>query len=229
MAWSESPPIPIISRVIACARFSLIGGEGAALRFLCACALCGVPPFVSPVAAAPLDVVGGPDARSSLSASDIAASEWDRPESSRSRFFLLFLTGVPSGFSLPMAMFFSLRILRRMVEFHRFLMALSVRPGTSLAISAHLLPWIFCASMISRSSSLVHGPFIMFGSNWLCHRSRICLPVRLGKYDATSTQLLSPCFSTSLRTSSSSSGVHGALQLFRLLSGTHAATTLLLL
>jgi hypothetical protein len=41
---------------------------------------------------------------------------------------------------------------RRMVEFHLFLIALSVRPGTSLAISAHLLPWIFCASRIAASS-----------------------------------------------------------------------------
>ena len=31
-------------------------------------------------------------------------------------------------------------IIRLRVEFHRFLMALSVRPGRRLAISAHLLP-----------------------------------------------------------------------------------------
>ncbi len=59
---------------------------------------------------------------------------------SRSRRRLDCFTVVPSGFSFPIAMFFSLRSLRRMVEFHRFLIALSVLPGTILAISAHLLP-----------------------------------------------------------------------------------------
>mmetsp|Transcript_39397 Transcript_39397/g.92728 ORF Transcript_39397/g.92728 Transcript_39397/m.92728 type:complete len:236 (+) Transcript_39397:3-710(+) len=136
-----------------------------------------------------------------------AASSW-------SRFFFGVRTEVPSALSLPIRMFFSLRILRRMVEFQRFLIALSVRPGTSLAISAQRFPWIFCASMIRMSSSSDHGPFMMLGSSWLCQRSRICFPVRFGRNDATSTQLLSPCLSTSFRTASSSSGVQGALYSF---------------
>ena len=47
-------------------------------------------------------------------------------------------------------------MLRRIVEYQWFLIALSVLPGSSLAISAHLLPNFFCASNIIRSSSGVH-------------------------------------------------------------------------
>jgi hypothetical protein len=35
--------------------------------------------------------------------------------------------------------------LRLRVEFHLFLTALSVRPGSSLAIADHLLPFVSCA------------------------------------------------------------------------------------
>jgi hypothetical protein len=38
------------------------------------------------------------------------------------------------------------RMLRRIVEYQWFFIALSVRPGSSFAISAHLLPKFFCAS-----------------------------------------------------------------------------------
>jgi hypothetical protein len=44
--------------------------------------------------------------------------------------------------------FSPLDITRFNVEFHRFLMALSVRPGRRFAISAHLLPSSACVSMI---------------------------------------------------------------------------------
>ena len=58
---------------------------------------------------------------------------------------------------------------RRMVEFQWFLIALSVRPGRRLAISAHLLPRSECASRMIRSSSSVHGVFLIAGLRWLYH------------------------------------------------------------
>lgn len=67
--------------------------------------------------------------------------------------------------------------LRRMVEFQWFLIALSVRPGRSLAISAHLLPSCLCASISMLSSSSDHASFLIEGLRWLCHRSRHCLPI----------------------------------------------------
>jgi hypothetical protein len=56
----------------------------------------------------------------------------------------------------------------------------------------------------AHTSTTCMHTFMMLGSSWLCHRSLICFPVRFGRNEATSTQLLSPCFSTSLRTSLSS-------------------------
>mmetsp|Transcript_30302 Transcript_30302/g.59181 ORF Transcript_30302/g.59181 Transcript_30302/m.59181 type:complete len:285 (+) Transcript_30302:1553-2407(+) len=56
--------------------------------------------------------------------------------------------------------------LRYRVLFQWFLMALSVRPGSSLAISVHLLPWISCALTMRTSSSSVHGPRLIEGSSW---------------------------------------------------------------
>lgn len=67
--------------------------------------------------------------------------------------------------------------LRRIVEFQWFLIALSVRPGRSLAISAHLLPSCLCASISMLSSSSDHASFLIEGLRWLCHRSRHCLPI----------------------------------------------------
>ncbi|KAF4363461.1 hypothetical protein F8388_016589 [Cannabis sativa] len=46
---------------------------------------------------------------------------------------------------------------RRRVEFQWFLMALSVRPGRSLAMVAHLFPWAAWAWMMMESSSGVKG------------------------------------------------------------------------
>mmetsp|Transcript_31164 Transcript_31164/g.72864 ORF Transcript_31164/g.72864 Transcript_31164/m.72864 type:complete len:350 (-) Transcript_31164:914-1963(-) len=99
----------------------------------------------------------------------------------------------------------------RSVEFQWFLMALSVRPGRSLAISAHLFWRVECASMSRRSSSDDHRSFLTLGSSWLCHRSRICLPVRPGRWTASADQDLRPCFLTSSMTISSSSLFHGHL------------------
>ena len=65
---------------------------------------------------------------------------------------------VPAAARVPSAL-----TRRRIVEFQWFLMALSVLPGRSFAISAHLLPKLLCASRIVRSSSSVHGVFLMSG------------------------------------------------------------------
>jgi hypothetical protein len=47
------------------------------------------------------------------------------------------------------------------VEFHRFLMALSVLPGILVAIRAHLLPWRACSSMMALSSSSCQASFFI--------------------------------------------------------------------
>ena len=45
------------------------------------------------------------------------------------------------------------KCIRLKVEFQWFLIALSVLPGRSFAIDAHLFPCTLCASRIARSSS----------------------------------------------------------------------------
>mmetsp|Transcript_25691 Transcript_25691/g.86164 ORF Transcript_25691/g.86164 Transcript_25691/m.86164 type:complete len:258 (+) Transcript_25691:404-1177(+) len=64
----------------------------------------------------------------------------------------------------------------RWCEFHRFLMALSVRPGSSFTISDHLVPSRATASTMVLSSSSLQGAFCRSGLRWLCQRSRHCLP-----------------------------------------------------
>ena len=85
--------------------------------------------------------------------------------------------------------------------------ALSVRPGSFLAISAHLLPSDRCSFMMMPSSFAVHGPFLMPGLSWLCHRSRHCLPLRPLSFAATVAQLPGPCLRTIAATLRSSSWV----------------------
>ena len=102
-------------------------------------------------------------------------------------------------------------ITRRSVEFQRFLIALSVRPGSSLAISAHRFSNRACASISSASSAAVHFSFFTFGSSWLCHRSRICFPDRPGRCTASADHDLTPNLATNCTTCSSSSVVHGHL------------------
>mmetsp|Transcript_59439 Transcript_59439/g.140053 ORF Transcript_59439/g.140053 Transcript_59439/m.140053 type:complete len:344 (+) Transcript_59439:547-1578(+) len=86
---------------------------------------------------------------------------------------------------------------RRSVEFQRFLIALSVLPGRSFAISAQRFSNRPCASISSASSSADHLSFLTFGSSWLCHRSRICLPLRPGRWTASADHDLVPKRSTS--------------------------------
>ena len=78
----------------------------------------------------------------------------------------------------------SLRSSRRSALFHRFLIWLSVRPGRSFAISAQRLPKLRCAAMSSPSSSSDHSLLLIAGSRWLCQRSRHCLPLRVGRWEA---------------------------------------------
>mmetsp|Transcript_26908 Transcript_26908/g.54814 ORF Transcript_26908/g.54814 Transcript_26908/m.54814 type:complete len:313 (-) Transcript_26908:428-1366(-) len=98
---------------------------------------------------------------------------------------------------------------RLRVEFQWFLMALSVRPGSSFAISAHRFCSRLWASMSKASSSGVQRSLRTLGSSWLCHRSRICFPVRPGRCMASDDQDLRPWILTSCMTVSSSSFVHG--------------------
>ena len=62
-----------------------------------------------------------------------------------------------------------------------------------------------------RSSSALHLVFLIFGSRWLCHRSRHCLLILPGKCWAISLQLQAPFSSTSLVRSASWSGHQEAL------------------
>ena len=86
----------------------------------------------------------------------------------------------------------------------RTLMLLSLRPGRSCAILAHLFPYICCASWMMRSSSSVHGSLLMEGSSMLKYRVRHCFPVRRvapsRKFSslATTVQDLVPCCCWSL-------------------------------
>ena len=61
-----------------------------------------------------------------------------------------------------------------------------------------------------RSSSSLHGPFFIFGSRWLNHRSRHCFPIRPSMRSAISLHLEIPAL-THRMIVSSSSVVHGPL------------------
>ena len=71
-----------------------------------------------------------------------------------------------------------LRSALRRIEFHRFLIELSVRPGKSFTISDHLVPSSCTFCTIAASSSAVQSDLRTMGERWLCHRSRHCLPER---------------------------------------------------
>jgi len=90
-------------------------------------------------------------------------------------------------------------------------MALSVRPGNDLAISAQRLPFSACAIISWRSSSALHSSRLMSGSRWLYHRSRHCFPIRPGSSLAIFDQRFGPSSVTSWTIFASSSAVHGPL------------------
>ena len=81
-------------------------------------------------------------------------------------------------------------------ELYLFFTALSVRPSTPLAISHHLFPCFRWSLTIAMSSSIVHLRLTTFGSRWLCHLSRHCLPMRLGRFLAICVQFRAPHFLT---------------------------------
>mmetsp|Transcript_3246 Transcript_3246/g.8042 ORF Transcript_3246/g.8042 Transcript_3246/m.8042 type:complete len:214 (-) Transcript_3246:557-1198(-) len=74
------------------------------------------------------------------------------------------------------------------LELYRFLIALSVRPGSRFTISDQRVPSSATPSAIRRSSSSVHSPFFTAGHRWLNHRSRHCLPTRPVMCDAMRDQ-----------------------------------------
>mmetsp|Transcript_9956 Transcript_9956/g.24652 ORF Transcript_9956/g.24652 Transcript_9956/m.24652 type:complete len:223 (+) Transcript_9956:552-1220(+) len=100
----------------------------------------------------------------------------------------------------------------RVVEFHRFLMALSVLPGISFTIKAHFVPCSATARMICRSSSNEKDSFFTSGERWLCHRSRHCFPTRLGRCSAIRLQLDGPYCCIKSSSSVSSSCDHACLR-----------------
>ena len=116
---------------------------------------------------------------------------------------------------------------RRMVEYQRFLMLLSVRPGSSRAISLHLVPTVLSACTMRWSSSALQCSLFTSGLSRLCHLSLHCLGVRPGTsapmvshlmlavpYAANSSAL--PPYSDTRRcTSSSSALLHGTCLLRR--------------
>lgn len=56
-----------------------------------------------------------------------------------------------------------------MITCQWFFTALSVLPGKSLAIMAHLLPYILCAVISLSSSSSEKDLLLILGSSWLNH------------------------------------------------------------
>mmetsp|Transcript_22155 Transcript_22155/g.77652 ORF Transcript_22155/g.77652 Transcript_22155/m.77652 type:complete len:349 (-) Transcript_22155:512-1558(-) len=96
------------------------------------------------------------------------------------------------------------------MQYHRFLTALSGRPGRRSAIALHLLPSSACAATSARSSASVHGPLFTVGSRLFTHRSRHCLALRPGTWPAISPHTLtsSPTRASNSTSSASSSGAH---------------------
>jgi hypothetical protein len=101
--------------------------------------------------------------------------------------------------------------LRLSVEFQWFLMALSVRPESNLAMVAHLFPNLAWARRMASSSSGVKGRCSTCGESWLHHRRRHDLPDRPGMDLLMRDQLRAPWRPTRRCSASSSSGLHGPL------------------
>ena len=97
-----------------------------------------------------------------------------------------------------------------MIEFHRFLISLSVLCDMyNSEICAHFVPISCTLSQMSMSSCTDHSPLLSCGRRWLRHRSRHCLPFRLVRFVAIWAHDFIPNWSTRLRSCSSSSGFHG--------------------
>ena len=113
-------------------------------------------------------------------------------------------------------------IFRCIDEFQWFLILLSVRPGRTLAISAHRFPITWWCKNSNQSSYSFHADFLMAGFRWLCHLSRHCLPSRPGKWIAMEVHFWGPNLSTSFNRSKSSSSVHGSEIFNEMLGGRQA-------
>lgn len=117
-----------------------------------------------------------------------------------------------SEFSLNFISCFANRLFN--VELKWFFIELSVLPGSSFAISAHLLPILSWFLSIIWSSSGVHFDRLISGFKWLCHLSRHCFPILPLSDAAIMLQFFAPYFSTISVTILSSSAVQGPLTSF---------------
>mmetsp|Transcript_44438 Transcript_44438/g.139021 ORF Transcript_44438/g.139021 Transcript_44438/m.139021 type:complete len:454 (+) Transcript_44438:203-1564(+) len=170
-------------------------------------------------------------ALASLAAFSAAAFATARSSASRARSarfcirsFLAGPSGRPFGLQTgtsPFAAISSRRLRRfclRISEFHRFLMALSVRPGSSLTMKAHLVPCSRTLSKMTRSSSGDQPPLRTSGQRLLNQRSRHCLPARstpprAERAEAMLAHLCAPSRATSSVRIASSSAAHDPLVL----------------
>uniref|UniRef100_A0A0A9DD32 Uncharacterized protein n=1 Tax=Arundo donax TaxID=35708 RepID=A0A0A9DD32_ARUDO len=78
-------------------------------------------------------------------------------------------------------------------------------------MAAHRLPRRAWARRMAASSSAVNGRRSTCGDSWLHHRRRHDFPDRPGISRPIAVQFRAPCRSTSRRSASSSSGLHGPL------------------
>ncbi|WVY91363.1 hypothetical protein V8G54_036877, partial [Vigna mungo] len=107
--------------------------------------------------------------------------------------------------------------LRLSVAFQWFLTALSVLPGSILAMAAHLFPNRSCACKIIASSRVVNGRCSTVGLSWLHHRSLHDFPDRPFTCRLIKAQFFGPWASTSPVRTLSSSALHVPLTLTPLL------------
>eukprot|EP00964_Phaeocystis_antarctica_P006952 scaffold3756_cov60-Phaeocystis_antarctica.AAC.2 len=106
-----------------------------------------------------------------------------------------------------------LRSALRRIEFHRFLIALSVRPGKSLTISDQRVPSSCTFRMMAASSSTDQSDLSTSGLRWLCHRSRHCFPERPTICLPTALQRILPPSAVIAATSRSSCASWSAFQM----------------
>lgn len=100
------------------------------------------------------------------------------------------------------------------LQFHWFLIVLSLRPGMNYDIADHLLPNAFTHKANIQYYRASQAPFDTPSLKWLCHRYLHCFPVRLFKQDAISAHWVAPIYITFAFNSSSSSFVHTLLRNF---------------
>ena len=136
-------------------------------------------------------------------------------------FFFFFAAATPSlalyrspSFLSRTISLFRRRICRLIVLYQWFLIALSVRPGSNFAISAHRFPIRACSLLIISSSSTLQGLFLMEGSRWFNHLVRHCFPLRAGprccsaSFSAIVDHFVFPCAFTSAIIATSSALHH---------------------